>query len=67
METVLDTVKPTASKGQFTQKPKWLRVKLPTGKKYTELRLKHEKCELRLSFQNGLKIDFLTLFIEFFS
>jgi lipoic acid synthetase len=35
METVLDTVKPTASGGLLTQKPKWLRVKLPTGKKYT--------------------------------
>ena len=23
---------------QITKKPKWLRVKLPTGKKYTELR-----------------------------
>jgi len=28
----------TTEKKQFTPKPKWLRVKLPTGKKYTDLR-----------------------------
>ena len=26
------------SKENFVKKPKWIRVKLPTGKKYTELR-----------------------------
>ena len=29
-----------------TPKPKWLRVKLPTGKKYTELRGLVDKYEL---------------------
>jgi lipoic acid synthetase len=53
METVLDTVKPTASGGLLTQKPKWLRVKLPTGKKYTELRGLVDKYKLHTICTSG--------------
>ncbi|MPT34108.1 MAG: lipoyl synthase, partial [Flavobacterium sp.] len=47
METVLDTnILPTG-------KPKWLRVKLPTGKKYTELRGLVDKYKLNTICTSG--------------
>src|SRR5690554_1147496 len=47
MESVLDTSKPA------TGKPKWLRVKLPTGKKYTELRGLVDKYKLHTICTSG--------------
>src|SRR5690606_19830110 len=47
MESVLDTNKPA------TGKPKWLRVKLPTGKKYTELRGLVDKYKLHTICTSG--------------
>ena len=47
MESVLETNKPT------TGKPKWLRVKLPTGKKYTELRGLVDKYKLNTICTSG--------------
>ena len=37
---------------QRQPKPKWLRVKLPTGKKYTELRSLVDKYKLRFAFHS---------------
>lgn len=53
MQTILDTEKPVAEKGRLTQKPKWLRVKLPTGKKYTELRGLVDKYNLHTICTSG--------------
>ena len=45
---------PTEIKSQpITQKPKWLRVKLPTGKKYTELRGLVDKYNLNTICTSG--------------
>ena len=41
------------SKGNFTKKPKWIRVKLPTGKKYTELRGLVDKYKLNTICSSG--------------
>ena len=38
---------------KFTLKPKWLRVKLPTGKKYTELRSLVDKYQLNTICTSG--------------
>lgn len=38
---------------QSTQKPKWIRVKLPTGKKYRELRTLVDKYQLNTICQSG--------------
>ncbi|MBD44399.1 lipoyl synthase [Flavobacteriaceae bacterium] len=43
----------TAEKKQFTPKPKWLRVKLPTGKKYTDLRGLVDKYNLNTICTSG--------------
>jgi lipoic acid synthetase len=43
----------TAEKKQFTPKPKWLRVKLPTGKKYTNLRGLVDKYNLNTICTSG--------------
>lgn len=43
----------TAPKTKTTAKPKWLRVKLPTGKKYKELRGLVNKYELNTICQSG--------------
>ena len=40
-------------KKQFTPKPKWLRVKLPTGKKYTDLRGLVDKYKLNTICTSG--------------
>lgn len=47
MHTVLDNVHPPVGK------PKWLRVKLPTGKKYTELRGLVDKYKLNTICTSG--------------
>ncbi len=41
------------SKGNFVKKPKWIRVKLPTGKKYTELRGLVDKYKLNTICSSG--------------
>jgi len=46
------TVK-TTEKKMFTPKPKWLRVKLPTGKKYTNLRSLVDKYQLNTICTSG--------------
>jgi len=43
----------TTEKKQFTPKPKWLRVKLPTGKKYTDLREVVNKYKLNTICTSG--------------
>jgi len=43
----------TSEKKQFTPKPKWLRVKLPTGKKYTDLRGLVDKYNLNTICTSG--------------
>ena len=43
----------TTKKKQFTPKPKWLRVKLPTGKKYTDLRGLVDKYNLNTICTSG--------------
>jgi len=43
----------TSEKKQYTPKPKWLRVKLPTGKKYTDLRNLVDKYELNTICTSG--------------
>ncbi len=43
----------TKEKKQFTPKPKWLRVKLPTGKKYTDLRSLVDKYHLNTICTSG--------------
>ena len=43
----------TTQKKQFTPKPKWLRVKLPTGKKYTDLRSIVDKYQLNTICTSG--------------
>ena len=43
-------IKPTPA---ITKKPKWLRVKLPTGKKYTELRSLVDKYDLHTICTSG--------------
>jgi lipoic acid synthetase len=43
----------TKEKKQFTPKPKWLRVKLPTGKKYTDLRGLVDKYKLNTICTSG--------------
>ncbi len=43
----------TTEKKQFTPKPKWLRVKLPTGKKYTDLRSLVDKYQLNTICTSG--------------
>jgi len=43
----------TTEKKQYTPKPKWLRVKLPTGKKYTELRGIVDKYKLNTICTSG--------------
>ena len=37
----------------ITQKPKWIRVKLPTGKNYRELRTLVDKYKLNTICQSG--------------
>lgn len=44
---------PTIAKIERTPKPKWLRVKLPTGKKYTELRGLVDKYKLNTICTSG--------------
>ncbi|MEP2936936.1 MAG: lipoyl synthase [Gilvibacter sp.] len=44
---------PVISKPERTPKPKWLRVKLPTGKKYTELRGLVDKYDLHTICTSG--------------
>ncbi|MFV8281835.1 lipoyl synthase [Christiangramia marina] len=46
-------VAPVKTKTQRTPKPKWLRVKLPTGKKYTELRSLVDKYDLHTICTSG--------------
>ncbi|MGB5171313.1 MAG: lipoyl synthase [Eudoraea sp.] len=46
----LETLSPT---GTLKNKPKWLRVKLPTGKKYTQLRSLVDKYNLNTIFTSG--------------
>ena len=41
MSEITDVIEPKIAK-----KPKWIRVKLPTGKKYTELRTLVDKYKL---------------------
>ena len=41
------------SKPKFSKKPKWIRVKLPTGKKYTELRSLVDKYKLNTICSSG--------------
>ena len=43
----------STEKKQFTPKPKWLRVKLPTGKKYTDLRGLVDKYNLNTICTSG--------------
>jgi lipoic acid synthetase len=43
----------TTEKKQFTPKPKWLKVKLPTGKKYTDLRGLVDKYKLNTICTSG--------------
>ncbi len=43
----------TTEKKSFTPKPKWLRVKLPTGKKYTDLRGLVDKYQLNTICTSG--------------
>ncbi|MFT4801064.1 MAG: lipoic acid synthetase [Flavobacteriaceae bacterium] len=43
----------TTEKKQYTPKPKWLRVKLPTGKKYTDLRGLVDKYSLNTICTSG--------------
>jgi len=43
----------TTEKKQYTPKPKWLRVKLPTGKKYTDLRGLVDKYKLNTICTSG--------------
>jgi len=43
----------TSEKKSFTPKPKWLRVKLPTGKKYTDLRNLVDKYQLNTICTSG--------------
>tara|TARA_B100000809_G_scaffold140211_1_gene137770 strand:- start:1115 stop:1987 length:873 start_codon:yes stop_codon:yes gene_type:complete len=43
----------TTEKKQYTPKPKWLRVKLPTGKKYTDLRRLVDKYSLNTICTSG--------------
>lgn len=43
----------TTQKKHFTPKPKWLRVKLPTGKKYTDLRGLVDKYKLNTICTSG--------------
>ena len=43
----------TEEKKAFTPKPKWLRVKLPTGKKYTNLRSLVDKYQLNTICTSG--------------
>ena len=43
----------TIEKKQYTPKPKWLRVKLPTGKKYTDLRGLVDKYQLNTICTSG--------------
>lgn len=43
----------TKEKKQYTPKPKWLRVKLPTGKKYTDLRGLVDKYQLNTICTSG--------------
>ncbi|MCF6307309.1 MAG: lipoyl synthase [Flavobacteriaceae bacterium] len=43
----------TTTKKQYTPKPKWLRVKLPTGKKYTDLRNLVDKYQLNTICTSG--------------
>lgn len=51
METVID--KPQTETKQRTGKPKWLRVKLPTGKKYRDLRNLVDKYDLHTICTSG--------------
>ena len=46
-------VAPSKSKTERKPKPKWLRVKLPTGKKYTELRSLVDKYDLHTICTSG--------------
>ncbi|MDR5591067.1 lipoyl synthase [Christiangramia sp. SM2212] len=46
-------VAPVKSKTERKPKPKWLRVKLPTGKKYTELRSLVDKYDLHTICTSG--------------
>ena len=46
-------VAPVESKTERKPKPKWLRVKLPTGKKYTELRSLVDKYDLHTICTSG--------------
>ncbi|MGO1751572.1 MULTISPECIES: lipoyl synthase [Psychroflexus] len=51
METVIE--KPQTETKQRTGKPKWLRVKLPTGKKYRDLRNLVDKYDLHTICTSG--------------
>lgn len=43
----------TLTNDTTTQKPKWIRVKLPTGKNYRELRTLVDKYKLNTICQSG--------------
>ena len=56
MESVLENELPVGSRGTAEQgvaKPKWLRVKLPIGQKYTELRGLVDKYSLNTICTSG--------------
>lgn len=44
---------PVVSESKISKKPKWIRVKLPTGKKYTELRSLVDKYKLNTICSSG--------------
>ena len=44
----------TTAPVEKTAKPQWLRVKLPTGKKYTELRSLVDKYQLNTICTSGI-------------
>ena len=48
MSDITDVIEPKIAK-----KPKWIRVKLPTGKKYTELRSLVDKYKLNTICSSG--------------
>ena len=56
METVLMNALPVKIRGEaelIVAKPKWLRVKLPIGQKYTELRSLVDKYKLNTICTSG--------------
>ena len=55
METVLENTLPVGTRGSELSgaKPKWLKVKLPIGQKYTELRGLVDKYSLNTICTSG--------------